>query len=753
MALTTTSTTTTTIAPPITRAPVQAYDRPRQRPRPLRRRRPQQDYYEDEYEEDDYADTRPPAKRRQPQVRGRTRRPEYDDYGAGQGRRYSDDRRPSRNRDPVYEDEADEEIEEPVRPRNRNNGGRGKVDGDRRRNQSDDRETSQRPVQKNRRKLKPKPQRYDDEEDYASTDYEDDAPKVIPSAAGGSSLFNRPRAPPRISRPVPINAQKKFEYMAKPVSTVATDEAEYDEEYDQEPVAAPVVKTTERPALNRRPTKKIKEAPLKTRAPLYDDDADDEEEAAPIAPQRNNFRPASFRNTQSRPVNNPPPRTETRAKPVDIYAEDDVEDEPITPPPRNNLRPSRIRQSAAAQQQEEGRASHRRPVVENYPADDEEEVIIAPTAPQTQLRPKMRQRNGAGRPVDKTNQDDGRPNRATNSNTSARDGGSTKFRQPFRYAATTTTSTTTSTTTTTTTTTPEPPSAGDEAYYEDDEYVVEPESEQHQLPTTTTTTTELPTQPPPQRPDVVSFKNKNHRFSSNPGKDVRTSYLHSNNRQQDTRDVYDVSSETSGPSAAADITSVEDTSASSREGGVRTMVRVIKRPFLPSRGGNPYLPRGLKALGPSESGETTSAERNLGYSSSAEREVGYSSSAENDNYGFAPAHITDPEPFHPETTSTSTTTTETNPRAKLEEILSSDLDVTLNDALTPTLKPLVRSSPIGFSVKYNPGYYEPAIDRSDTHLKQVRAAATPFYQQQSPASAIGSNSGPAVGDFYSDYEY
>lgn len=720
---------------------MQVYERPRQRLRPLRRRRPQQDYYEDEYEDEEYVDPRP-ARKRQPQLRARTRRPEYDDYG-GQGRRYSDDRRPSRNRDPVYDD-AEEEVEEAVKPRQRNNGGRIKADGTGRRNQGDDRDAQpqrplandRRPIQKTRRKpnvQKAKPQRYDDEEDYAATDYddrgrnqepEDDLPKVIPSASGGSSLFNKPRAPPRINRPVPLSAQKKFEYMAKPVTTAASvpalEEAEYEDDYE-EPAPVPIKPVEPKRPLNRRPG--LKKEALKPRVPLYDDEIDESEEVAPVLPQRSNFRPAAFRNTQTRPVNNPPPRTEKRSQPTEIYAEDEIEEEPIPAPPRKNFRPSRNRPPLPhQQQQEEGRASQRRPVVENYSADEEEEVVIAPLDPQTQdnIRPNAQRplasRGNGNRPLNKVQQD-----RAASGNIN-------KLRNRSNSLPATTSTTTTSTTTTTTTT-PEP-SVNEDTYYEDEDYVAE------DLPATEP--------PPPQRPETVSFKNKNHRFSSNPNKDVRLSYLHSNNRQQDSRDAYEVSSETVAPTDE-DVSTVEesDTTSNIREGGVRTMVRVIKRPFLPSRGGNPYLPRGLKPLGPSEREVVDSPDHLV-------------DSTATDNFGYQPSNVQKPEPTRSEPLTTSTTT-ESNPRAKLEEILSSDLDVTLNDALNPTLKPLSRSSPIGFSFKYDHDFYEQPIDRSDAQPTQIRAISAPYYQQQSSprhsvAPSAEAASGPAS-EFYTDYEY
>lgn len=727
---------------------MQVYERPRQRLRPLRRRRPQQqqDYYEDEYEDDDYADTRPPARRRQPQVRARTRRPEYDDYGAGQGRRYSDDRRPSRNRDPVYDEGDEEAAEEPLKPRIRNNGGRIKGDGNGRRNQPEETQpqrplsADRRPVPKNRRKpTTAKPQRYDNEEDYAATDYddrsytggsryqetEDDTAKVTPSAAGGSSLFNKPRAPPRINRPVPISAQKKFEYMAKPITTTAAyalDEAEYEDDYE-EPAPLPPVKPIEPPRpLNRRPA--LKKEALKPRAPITEDELDEAEETAPVVPQRTNYRTAAFRNTQTRPVNNPPPRTEKRSQPTEIYAEDEIDEEPIPVAPRNNLRPSRNRPPLAHQQQqhhEEGRASQRRPVVENYPADEEEEVVIAPLDPQTHQRPNgqrpLASRGNGNRPLNKVQQD-----RASSS-------ASNKFRNSFRSNSPTATTSTTTTSTTTTTTTAEPPVIED-SYYEDEDYLSEEQ-----------TVTEPPT-PPPQRPG--SFKNKNHRFSSAPNKDLRISYLHSNNRQQDSRDTYEASSEAAvGPPSEEDGSSVDEEAYSGsglQNGG--TLVRVIKRPFLPSRGGNPYLPRGLKPLGPSEREVLDSAERTVGFSS-----------GNDDTHGFQQTNAKRPvEPEAHSEESTTSTTTESNPRAKLEEILSSDLDVTLNDALNPTLKPLSRSSPIGFSFKFDQDFYGQPIDRSDAQPTQIRAIAAPLFAQQPLRPSAVSASGPAS-DFYEDYEY
>lgn len=140
----------------------------------------------------------------------------------------------------------------------------------------------------------------------------------------------------------------------------------------------------------------------------------------------------------------------------------------------------------------------------------------------------------------------------------------------------------------------------------------------------------------------------------------------------------------------------------------RPAVRVVKRPFLPSRGGNPYLPRGLRPVGSSE-------EETFNIASSKEQVQDHSQQQHEELLPPPPqstrnVNYDQRQPF-PGPLTTQPPQVDL-PKDPLEQIYS-EYDVTLNDALNPTLKPLVtsRGSPIGFSLnsKYDQQFsYVPA---------------------------------------------
>lgn len=820
VALTTTSTTTTTIAPPVTQPPYN--DRPLRPRRPLQRpRRPVQpaDYYDDdEYEQDDYVEEQRYTRRRNQPLRGRTRRPQqqqqqYDDDYDGQqpsqqapnqGRRFADDandRRPNRNRNPsAYEYDDDEDV---PRQRNRNGG--------RRRNQQaavDDRfenAAPQRPAangQRNseappsRRKQverpqRTKPQRYDDvdEADYddrpapSQNRYaDDDAPKVSPSG-GGSALFSRPRAPPRINRPVPLSDKRKYEYgaskSAKPTTTtsrpvVADDgyETEYEDDY-QDAAPAPVNSNTNDRSTTltrdtRRPAAIVPKKPAGTPAPVYEDEDPEDEE--PPAPQRTQFKQAASstqsRKVQSRPA--PPPvvvesRQKQRVPLVSTYSDEQEDDLPQPPRPKISRRPAPainaysdedetiaadeeprapvVPQQRIANQRPriiqsrplasgESRSFPRKtaqPVAEIFAEDDDEDVAeiagpivpVAPASRQSNRHNSVRPRVNTPPPAVQL-PEDARPVRRYEESI-----GSSKFRQQFRTRDQTFRSTTPAPTSTTASPLDDSDYASDE--YEDDEPIVAAPPAATEPPAPS---------PPPQR---SALSKSQHRFAAAASANVDS------NRPSVSKLSGKFPPSGRAAAAAAD-TSDEYFEPATGEGTAPAldsmrpqMVRVVKRPFLPSRGGNPYLPRGLKPLGPverdgpvyAEDEETTGAHLDLGPTISGAKLL-----------EFHPPLVSR-EPVQIPTTTTSTTTARPppslpvqeqhlDPNRKLEEIFSSELDVTLNDALNPTLKPLSRSSPIGFSFKYSPSYYEPAANRRDSE----DAAADLAQQTQIHSSAI-----------------
>ncbi|XP_018567575.1 DNA ligase 1-like [Anoplophora glabripennis] len=252
------------------------------RRRPFRRRRPQYDYYDDEYY-DDYEE-RPRSNRGRKRPRPRPR-PVYDDdyeedyeddryQRRGGGSRREEGRRPydrrsgnrRRNKDRVKEEYEDEETDGRLEDEDFGLGTRRKPTD---RKRPEDGEEERYSVNRKRRPFAERPEEYDkpaprkgqrrppkddyedDLEEEDARSYErprkttdrrskprDDTRAIIKPVSG--TIYDRPRVAPRIKLPVPKNEADKYAY--KPVETQATaisqeHEEDYYDDYE-EPVPA-----------------------------------------------------------------------------------------------------------------------------------------------------------------------------------------------------------------------------------------------------------------------------------------------------------------------------------------------------------------------------------------------------------------------------------------------------------------------------------------------------------------------------------
>ncbi|EZA50734.1 hypothetical protein DMN91_001400 [Ooceraea biroi] len=240
-AATTTTTTTTTVAPvtvPTSRPPVR--DRAPPRRRPPARRRPYdyyEDYYDDEYSRpsrdfagrDDYEyDDRKYRRDRDREFRDRERDRDFRDRdspsrsrdGSDRDRDVGRDRYSSRSnrRDPPR---SRDPLEDDVRPRGRIPDAQGIRSTSREADDLDvyDRRTETRNRDTDERRYSDKRYRddYDDKEVAApSASATSNAEGLVKPAAPSSSVYARPRAPPKIRRPVPLSEQDRYAYKTTP---------------------------------------------------------------------------------------------------------------------------------------------------------------------------------------------------------------------------------------------------------------------------------------------------------------------------------------------------------------------------------------------------------------------------------------------------------------------------------------------------------------------------------------------------------
>ncbi|XP_030759428.1 proteoglycan 4 [Sitophilus oryzae] len=130
------------------------------------------------------------------------------------------------------------------------------------------------------------------------------------------------------------------------------------------------------------------------------------------------------------------------------------------------------------------------------------------------------------------------------------------------------------------------------------------------------------------------------------------------------------------------------------------LMRIIKRPFLPSRGGNPYSPRGLQPVGlkASSQEEEDYIEEKSNEEVEVPRKPPFKPSQAVVKYPREPEEVINLQPSRPQTY-VAPRTTPKPPRSKNPDLIElNEYDVTLNDALNPTLPNLpVRAFPAGFS--------------------------------------------------------
>lgn len=163
----------------------------------------------------------------------------------------------------------------------------------------------------------------------------------------------------------------------------------------------------------------------------------------------------------------------------------------------------------------------------------------------------------------------------------------------------------------------------------------------------------------------------------------------------------------------------------------RSAVRVAKRPFLPSRGGNPYAARGLQPVGQKSQIATDATPSELDVTlQSSQRLSRPSSPLDEDDYAdrYERPRATLPPQVE-------------SPQSTLDEIYNSEYDVTLNDALNPTLKSLTSShlSPSGFSLS------------SKYTSRQVPEQHFASTQVRSSVAQGASHPGPQI--FEDEYQY
>lgn len=701
------ATTTTTQKPaptvPTTAAPTTAPSRPKPLRKPVRRRRPQDYYYDEEEYEDDYYEERPRRRKNRP----RNRRPYYEDD-------YEDDERFDRRpADRYRERERDRDVEDEdyedrrtyrTKTRNRNNDRRNNGEEERRYAYDDRRrDRDRRPVDDDRRKPIEDDRRKPIEDDRRKPIIDDDRRKPIIDDDRRKPIIDDDRRKPI------IDEDRRVVYEEEKRSTQS--------DRRRRPAASEDRKVPERrPASDDRRSfsgDEVKRRPSEDRSgsrrPYNEDrrfDYDDEDEDySPRRPEK-----------KSRPQSDV---VTVKPSGSTIY------DRPRAAPRINRPVPLN----------EKNKYSYTNP----EPAKKKPSTTQAPVnEPEPEYYDEYEDEPKKPEPVvvDKRKASDGGGSRSRNGNSEDK-------RQ----------------------------SASSDVVYYDDVIVPKESLPQKQIPGNVKK---------PEGTDRVNSRDNselNNRYNekirqtqrvSKPEKTVsqraRPSYLDEDAESpqstlplKSSGNIYNNFKNKKSPSAIESRKPTEsiqnnrdyETSDSPAE-VARPILRATQRPFLPSRGGNPYAARGLLPVGVANKAQPKQRP-SPPPSTESERPSPFRI-----DVGSSPVSPVQQE------TRTSTVRPSENRVKTLDQLYDEEFDVTLNDALNPTLKPLTRSAPAqsffrnrffhqSSDSEFVP--FEPSYAPSEFRRAAVRPPATFGHHVQQPAVYVSPVRGRPVQRYEYEYEY